>query len=232
MSQQKTADQKGSLKVTTIELSVFNRLYGSDPTAPMYVLNRSGNTAGPNRPARPRGNILANVTNDDNSQAVIKVPVTFIPIDLTTQAPLHALLRSTTIKQALSVGNLVIADTKSVIQMMNNSKVARDEHMKLFKTEWRSPISIEGEESELDVEQDAREVLDADTQQGSASVAKFSEVQMVNDIIIASLGGEDSAAIQASILNQLDLLTEEDLNCIAQNVTDSSVKELCLTSLS
>lgn len=231
MSEQNT-NQKDSLKVTAIDLTTFNRLYGDDPTAPMYVLNRSGSTGGPNRPARPRGTILANVTNDDNSQAVIKVPVTFIPIDLTTQAPLHALLRSTTIRQALSVGNLVIADTKSVIKMMSNSKVARDEHMKLFKTEWRSPYGDEGNEEELDVADDARAVQEADTQQGAATTSKFSEVQMVNDIIIASLGGEDSGAIQASILNQLDLLTVEDLNCIAQNVTDSSVKELCLSSLS
>lgn len=231
MSQQAPVNQKSALKVKTLELSVFNRLYGSDPTAPMYVLNRSGNAAGPNRPARPRGIILANVTNDDNSQAVIKVPVTFIPIDLTTQAPLHALLRSTTIKQALSMGNLVIADTKSVVQMMNGNQVARDEYQKLTGTEWRSPIGIDGEESELDVTDDARDVIDSASQHDAVAATNFSEVQLVNDIITASLGGETSSAICASILNQIDLLTEADLNCIAQNVTDSSVKEFCLSSM-
>lgn len=220
------------LSVKTLELSTFNRLYGNDPTAPLYVLNRSGNNAGPNKPAKQRGIILTNVTNDDNTQSIIKVPVTFIPIDLTTQAPLHSLLKSTTIKQALSIGNLVIADTASAVALMRNSKRARDEYFKLFGAEWRSPIGEEGEESDVDMsdaaEQDA--LLNAQTE--GATTSTYSENQVVNDLIIASLGGEDGEAINSAILNQIDLLTADDLNCIAQNVTDSAVKDFCLSSLS
>jgi hypothetical protein len=220
------------LSVKTLELSTFNRLYGGDPTAPLFVLNRSGNRAGPNKPAKQRGIILTNVTNDDNTQSIIKVPVTFIPIDLTTQAPLHSLLKSTTIKQALSLGNLVIADTASAIALMRNSKRARDEYFKLFGAEWRSPISEEGEQSDVDMTDAADEDALLNAQTEGAAASKYSDNQIVNDLILASLAGEDSDAISASILNQIDLLTAEDLNCIAQNVTDSAVKDFCLSSLS
>lgn len=227
-----TQSKAASLSVKTLELSTFHRLYGNDPTAPLYVLNRSGNAAGPNKPAKQRGIILTNVTNDDNSQSIIRVPVTFIPIDLTTQAPLHSLLKSTTIKQALSVGNLVIADTKSAVELMRNNKRARDEYFKLFGAEWRSPIGEEGEQSDVDMSDAAAEDALLTAQTEGAAISKYSENQAVNDLIIASLGGEDGDAISAAILNQIDLFSEEDLNCIAQNVTDSSVKDFCLSSLS
>jgi hypothetical protein len=218
--------------IKTLELSVFNRLYGSDPTAPMYVLNRSGNVAGPNKTAKSRGIILTNVTNDDNTQSIIKVPVTFLPIDLTTQAPLHSLLKSTTIKQALSLGNLVIADTKSVVAAMRGSQRARDEYLKLFGAEWRSPITDEGEESDIDMSDIADEDAQNTLQAVAGTTTQWSENQAVNDLIIASLGGEEGDAIMSAILNQIDLFSSEDLNCIAQHVTDSSVKEFCLSSLS
>lgn len=225
-------NKASSFTVKTLELSTFNRLYGNDPTAPMFVLNRSGNLAGPNKPAKQRGIILTNVTNDDNTQSIIRVPVTFIPIDLTTQAPLHSLLKSTTIKQALSVGNLVIADTKSAVELMRNNKRARDEYFKLFGAEWRSPIGEDGEQSDVDMLDAAEEDALLNAQTEGAAASKYSENQAVNDLILASLAGEDSDAISAAILNQIDLFTAEDLNCIAANVTDSSVKEFCLDSLS
>lgn len=216
------------MKVQTLELVTYNARYGKDPTSPLYVLNRTGGKANADSNIGQRGNLYANVINDDNSYAIIKVPVTFIPIDLTTQAPLHTLLKSTTLRQAFTSGALVIADPKSVQDMMANSQRARDEYKRLFGVEWRSVSS--------DADLDMSEMADADeslnTVRGNEvadqSTKTYSNNQIVDDLIKRSLAGESSDVIIASILNQLDMIPTEELQVIALNVTDSAVKDFCI----
>lgn len=204
-------------KLNPIDLSTFHRLYKNDPAAPFYVVNRS----------TPRSNLLANATNDDNSPVIISIPVTFIPIDLTQYAPLHSLIKSTTIRQALSRGHLRIIRTDEAIAYMQSSERARKAHAELFKSEWRAPLSLEAEEG-LDMDGDGEELAANNINDMDVATNKYSDNQLVNDIIMSSRGGETSDAIIASILNQIDMLEADDLNCIAQNVTDSEVKDFCI----
>lgn len=50
-------------------------------------------------------------------------------------------------------------------------------------------------------------------------------------IIDSSLAGDASDQVQAAILNQADTLTAEDLQFIADSVTDTNVKELCIATI-
>jgi hypothetical protein len=53
----------------------------------------------------------------------------------------------------------------------------------------------------------------------------------VRAIIDSSLAGDASDQVQAAILNQADTLTAEDLQFIADSVTDTNVKELCIATI-
>jgi hypothetical protein len=81
----------------------------------------------------------------------------------------------------------------------------------------------------LDFEMDDNQPLQQAAPEANDTGEDFSDSVIVNSIILRCNSGEESAdAIINAILNQSDSLTSEDLVTIANNVTDSEVKDFCL----
>ena len=193
-----------------ITLTQYNKDFGSDPTASLYVMNRTV----------PRGRSCFSVMGDLGQPATVIVPSTFIPVDLTTQATRDSLMKSSQFRSLLSNNDLVIVSNLVAEELLTNNPRARTEHKRLFNADFVPTMEFEmGDNAPL--QQAAPEANDTGED--------FSDNVIVNSIILRCNSGEESAdAIINAILNQSDSLTSEDLVCIANNVTDSEVKDFCL----
>lgn len=207
-------------QVKSLTLTTFmNRIKG-DEGAQLFVLNRS----------RPRNALALSVLMDNNQQDVIIVPATYLPFELTLKAQLQNILKSATFKRALTSGDLLIADTETVHTYMRGSETARKDYLEANGHEWfdtsaAQDLDIDLGNDEADSASDRREALNA----ASSPNTRFSENETVNDLIQQSRGGADAESINTAILNSADMLDADDLLCIANNVTDSDVKDFCLS---
>ena len=209
------------MAVVQITLQTWEARYGSEVSAPFFVLNRSN----------PRSNIDFSVQQDSGLPKGVRVPVTFLPVDLTTAAPLRNLRTSPELRRIIQMGDLVIADTKSVYDLMESSPRARDEYERLYGNAWLSPDA--DITADLTDNADVENSLVANSSNDTPDLGqRYSQNNAVNIIIDNSLAGIPADDINTSIMNQIDLMSDDDLQVIAANVTDSAVKEFCAASLS
>lgn len=219
-------------KLRSIDLTTFTKTYGDDPSSSLWVVNRSGSRAA-NNADRPNseqgtmlgglGNIMFSVTGDDARPTSLVIPVTFIPIDLSVQAPVDNLIRSTHFRNAISQGRIAIIDPNCLNEFFEHT-VAATEYRRINGGDW-TPIGGEG----VDMSQDnvANTVSEMQGQATEGDTVK----PEVRAIIESSLAGDPSEQVQAAILNQADTLTADDLQFIADNVTDTNVKDLCISTM-
>ena len=214
---------KGGMQVKQITLQTWASRYGKEEDAQFFVLNRSN----------PRSTIDFSVQQDSGLPKGVRVPVTSIPVDLTTSATLSNIRNSPELRRIIQCGDLVIADTDSVNEMMAGSERARTEYKRLYGNEWIAPDAM--------LTADLSDTADQESTGGTLHTAesstpdlgqRYSQNDAVNIIIDNSLAGMPSEDINTSIMNQIDLLSDEDLQVIAANVSDSSVKDFCAEALS
>jgi hypothetical protein len=154
------------------------------------------------------------------------VPRTFIPVDLTLQATLEALLQSPQFRQHLSRGFLVIVDEADARAYMANSERARAEYQTQFNTEY----SDSGEFIvDHDEDADSARIIPDATNVGSAELGYSA---LVTSIIARSNEADaDPMDIINSIMNNLDSLSADDLTTIANGTTNSAVKDFCIENV-
>lgn len=211
------------MQVKQITLQTWDRLYGKEAAAQFFVLNRSN----------PRSNIDFSVQQDSGLPKGIRVPVTFIPVDLTTSATLSSIRNSPELRRIIQYGDLVIADTNSVNEMMAQSERARAEYARLYGSEWVAPDAmLTADLTDTADQESSGSLITAGGSDTPDLGQRYSQNQAVNIIIDNSLAGMSAEDINTSIMNQIDLLSDEDLQVIAANVTDSSVKDFCAEALS
>ena len=138
-------------KLQSIDLGTFTKNFGDDPSASLWVVNRSGNRAA-NNAGRPNaeqgtmlgglGNIMFSVTGDDARPTSLVVPVTFIPIDLSVQAPVDNLIRSTHFRAAISQGRIAIVNPSCLNEFFQHP-VAANEYRRINDGDW-TPIGGDG----------------------------------------------------------------------------------------
>lgn len=204
-------------QIQGITLTEYNKIYGADPTASMYIMNRTGVNGDSDS---PRGRVCFSIMGDLGQPATVIVPSTFIPVDLTTQATRDSLLKSSQFRSLLTTGQLVILDNRVAEELLTEDSRARAEHKRLFNSDFVAT---------LDFDLDDNKPSQAPAPDMQDSVKDYSTNMFVNSIIQrCNSGEEDSDAIINAILNQADSLTDADLICISSNVTDSNVQDFCL----
>lgn len=208
--------------IKTHTLNSFINATKEDANAQLFVVNRSN----------PRNQLALSVLMDNNQPDVVMVPANWLPYELTLRAQLPNILKSATFKRALNCGDLVIADTESVCELFRNNKRARQDYLAAHGHDWVDPSDEQG--SLLDLTADADDAADRnrerDNSSGDPANTRYSDNDLVNDLIIQSRAGSDATSITTAILNSADTLTTDDLLCIANNVTDSEVKDFCMSS--
>lgn len=116
-----------STKLKLLELSSFKKMY-PESTASLYVINRTSNV----KPHKA-GRIVLTVTDDQNRPVAVVIPRTFIPVDLTTQAPLERLITSRQVRDYLNRGLIAIVDTADAVEYLTTNKQAQLEKSRIDK---------------------------------------------------------------------------------------------------
>lgn len=206
-------------KLQGITLTEFNnrRRGTASPSDSLFVLNMS-------KPVR--GRVAFSVMGDMNNPTTVIVPRTFIPVDLTLQATLDALLQSPQFRQHLSRGFLVIVDEAEARKYMVNSERARAE----YRTQFNAEYSDSGEFLvDHDEDADSARIIPDSTNVGSEDLGYSA---LVTSLIARSNEADaDPMDIINSIMNSLDRLSTEDLTTIANGTTNSAVKDFCIENV-
>lgn len=204
------------MKITPISLTQFNKEFGSDPVASLYVLNRSN----------PNGNIAFNCINELNVTIPVLIPATFIPIDLTTMAPLENLLRSSTLRQILTKKQLVIVRAEDAEKYLATPR-AKSEYQRINKIV----------DSVVDDSEDHEEIdLDAgETTSKARKKAKAQKKSPNNDFIEAMIDraeeDEDDESLQREFMTRSHSLTYEDLERLRKSIKSGPLTELILEAI-
>lgn len=206
------------MKIRPINLTQFNKEYGNDPVAPFYVLNRSN----------PNGNIAFNCINELNVTIPVLIPATFIPVDLTTMAPLENLLRSSVLRQILAKGQLVIVRKEEAEEYLTSPRA---------KTEYQRINNIVGT---VVAEENTAEEIDMDTgnstsgRKGAKNVKK--SVSAHDDFITAMIdrandNDEDDDTLQREFLTRQHVLSLDDLERLRKEVKRPALTEMILEAI-
>lgn len=204
------------MKIRPINLTQFNKEYGNDPVAPFYVLNRSN----------PNGNIAFNCINELNVTIPVVVLATFIPIDLTTMAPLENLLKSSVLRQILGKGQLVIVRKEEAEEYLTTPR-ARAEYQRIN--------NIVG--SVVTEERNAEEEIDMDTGDSSNSKKKKKKKVSAHDDFITAMidrandNDEDDDSLQREFLTRQHVLSLDDLERLRKEVKRPALTEMILEAL-
>lgn len=204
------------MKIRPINLTQFNKEYGNDPVAPFYVLNRSN----------PNGNIAFNCINELNVTIPVVVLATFIPIDLTTMAPLENLLKSSVLRQILAKGQLVIVRKDEAEEYLSTPRA---------RTEYQRINNIVG--SVVTEERNAEEEIDMDTGDSSNSKKKKKKKVSAHDDFITAMidrandNDEDDDSLQREFLTRQHVLSLDDLERLRKEVKRPALTEMILEAL-
>jgi len=204
------------MKITPISLTQFNKEFGNDPVASLYVLNRSN----------PNGNIAFNCINELNVTIPVLIPATFIPIDLTTMAPLENLLRSSTLRQILTKKQLVIVRAEDAEKYLSTPR-AKSEYQRINKIV--DTITDDSED---------HEEIDLDSGETSAKARKIAKKQKNspnNDFIEAMIDraeeDEDDESLQREFMTRAHSLTFDDLERLRKSIKSGPLTELILEAI-
>lgn len=102
-------------EVKVITLSQYNKDYGSDPAAPLYVVNTSD------------GRLTMNILNDQNNADSVIIPLTHAPVDITAIAPRVNCMSNTMFKRYINRRFLAVVDNKSVEEALASDPELREE---------------------------------------------------------------------------------------------------------
>ena len=168
-----------------------------DSTA-LWVVNRTN----------PRGDLNITMPDGLGGNTIIVIPVTWIPMDLTTQATRDSLVKSPIVRRLVTKGAIGIID------------------------EDQAELIMEAE----DAKEEADRVYSVERSIASDPLLKSPEIEKIEDEQSGKISGfamnivgieleEDK--VLSMIRNQGDVLTKEDFEYIATNSVMGKVKEYC-----
>lgn len=167
-------------------------------TTSVWVLNYS----------QPKGNLHFGVADGMGGQLIVKIPVTWIPIDLTTQASKSVLLGNPVFRRFAMQGLLRLVDEESALKLMD-SEQAKEEARRIYSVD-SLPIA----QNTLTAPDKVKGVQ----MEAMGNVSGFA-MNLANTTDV----GEDQ--IMNSLIGQESALTKADFQYIAQNSQFPKVKE-------
>jgi hypothetical protein len=106
-------------KLKVITLATYDKNYGTDKSAALFLINRSD------------GRLTMNVLNDQNRPDTIIIPQSFAPIDVTAIVPRVNLLQNSTFKRFINIKYLAVVDNKDVMALLRSDKDLAAEYQRV-----------------------------------------------------------------------------------------------------
>jgi len=157
----------------------------------------------------PRGTINISMPNGLGSTMVMTLPVTWIPVDLTTQATKESLLKSPDFRRMVTMGVIRLMAEHQAEKIMQEED-ARIEGLRVYSNV-NAPMDLATMNSNPDVVKIQKEE--------SGAVSGFAMNVVGMDL--------EEAQILTMIRGQDGVLTKEDYSYMAANSAMSRVKEYC-----
>ncbi len=169
----------------------------ADKVSTLFVLNKSN----------PKGNVNFNVTDISGTRVGIRVPVTWIPVDLTNYAQKADILRNPDFRRLCAKGVLHIVDGKDANAVLREPK-AQVESNRIY---------------DIDVELSPQENVPSIDKQ--VNVAPPSEIKnpFIQNIVLRSTS-ENHEDLIVELDSKLDTLTIKDVEDLMANTPKSEIK--------
>lgn len=155
-----------------------------------------------------KGNVNFTVQDGMRAEVSIKVPATFIPIDLTTQVSKSALMSSPQFRRLISVGFLSPVPTEEAEQFMQKPE-AQKEARRIFNMS--SELTVTPEAVPAGVSNIVNET--------SGKISGF-----VMNLAMSEASGLDEEQTMTTLMGQASVLTKEDFSYLAEQSKYSRVK--------
>jgi len=112
--------RKNLIDPAKIELRDLQRILSADPNTPIFVMNRSDRNQ-----KRPRGQVHISI-NDNGEVSMLKIPKTFVPIEITTLFPASTIMRSQNFLRTVAEGKVTLHDPNESLEYLSNSEAQRE----------------------------------------------------------------------------------------------------------
>jgi|JFJP01.1.fsa_nt_gi hypothetical protein len=172
------------------------------PSSQVFVMNTSGGNG------QQKGIINFTVTEGNGRATVVRIPVTFIPLDLTESATKNAILSSPDFRRLVSKGIISLIADKDAEALLNNEPAQKEK---------RRLLDI-NHSLELDVNQQSVEVQSMKAE-AAGQIGGFAMS------LAHTIDGEEDA-LCSNLRNNADVLTQAELKYIVDNSTFHKVKTL------
>lgn len=162
----------------------------------VWVLNKSN----------PKGNVTISVPNGMGNTATVIMPVTWVPMDLTTQSTKQSLTASPVFRRMLALGMLCVI-TEEEAQTLLSTPDAQEEMQRIYAM----PREMSGDPS---------------TVPNAVTTLKSEASGAVSGFALSISHGDslDEAQVMNAIRNNTDSMTQADMQYIVANSKHSKVK--------
>lgn len=171
----------------------------ADKSSSLWVLNKTD----------PRGTVNMSMPDGLGGTLVMMIPITWIPIDLTTQATKESLLKSPTFRKLVTAKKLLVLSEKDALAELD-SEDAKNESQRVYTDVEFKPELRNAEVEKLESEEHGKV---------SGFAMNIVCTDLTDDKLITMLKSQDG------------VLTEDDYKYIAANSQSSKVKEYCAQQL-
>lgn len=205
-------------KTASVKLLTLSEALKSD-SPNLYVVNQAHKVANGNH-----GNITMNVHS--NSRTVgVSIPHTWIPVDLTTQAPRADILAEPNFRRIVQRGAVVIVETTSAEKFM------QDNDPKSYKELQRILNVFSDVESDLQANSNAPQTNEL-TIQVPGGVSSSNVDPFVEAIVIrAESEPADDLISELTARMQSEGLNSNQIQYIMDNVSSPDIKEWCVSNV-
>lgn len=169
-------------------------------TSSVWVLNTSGERG------KSKGIINITIIEGNGRSNVVRIPVTHIPIDLTTQATKSAILMSPDFRRLVQASIIKLISEDDALKMLD-APGAKEEQRRLLDIDRQHEIQGEQQSTELQ----------------SALAEQAGEISGLAMHIAHTTEG-DEEAVAANLRNNADSLSQKELKYIVDNSSMHKVK--------
>lgn len=201
--------------VKTMSLQEYNKQFGNDDAAPLYVANVSRDA-----------NVMFSVQQPNGRAVAVFIPATFAPIDLTLLATKASLVQSTDFRSSLSQSRLAIVTPESAELALKHPVVAEEARR---IREMNSAPAETGVESGQDLDlTNMRMTTAASTGNGVAYEPTPYVTQLMDAVRQA---GNDDTRIESIFVRSTHKLNRADLDYIVKENVAPRLTDLCLDEI-
>jgi hypothetical protein len=185
---------------TNHKLVTLKAIEADKESSSLWVVNKTN----------PRGVLNVSMPDGLGGTVVMVIPITWIPIDLTTQATKENLLKSPVFRRLVTNGSIGLIDEEQAEDIMSDSE-AQKEAKRVYSAVTAGDELNEGSAKNPDIEK----LNEEDSGNVSGFAMNIVGMELEEDAILTMVRGQDGA------------LNKDDYTYIAANSPMVRVKEYC-----